>query len=258
MNVVRAIWVSAAFALLLLISAPVQILIVLVAPSLQHHLPKAVFAGAARLMGARVVVRGPAPAAGPLLLVANHVSWIDIIAIGATVPCQFIAKRDVNAWPVFGPLARLIRTCFVDRERRHAVSPVREEMAERFAAGDILILFPEGTSSDGRQVLAFKSALFPGTGPGAPPVQPLSLHYRDTAGRDGAHYGWYADMELLPHMWHIFKGGPFEVNLEFHRVLDDLEAKDRKQQAARSEAIVREGLALAHKGAKETSEIASS
>ncbi|MCP5080084.1 MAG: 1-acyl-sn-glycerol-3-phosphate acyltransferase [Alphaproteobacteria bacterium] len=209
-------------------------------------------------MRANIVVQGDPPRAGPLLIVANHISWIDIIAIGAVVPCQFIAKRDVKSWPVFGPLARLIRTCFVDRERRHAVSPVREEMAGRFAAGDILVLFPEGTSTDGRDVLGFKSALFPGTEPGTPQVQPLTMGYHDAFGRDGAHYGWYADMELLPHMWHVFKGGGFDVSLVFHRALDDVEGQDRKEQAARSETIVREGLALALKGSKETSKFGSS
>ncbi len=258
MNVLRAIWISAAFCFLLISTTPFQILIVLLAPSAQHHLPRFVFAAAARLMGANIVLQGAPPKDGPLLIAANHVSWIDIIAIGAVAPCQFIAKRDVQSWPVFGPLARLIRTCFVDRERRSAISPVREEMAGRFAAGDILVLFPEGTSSDGRQVLGFNSALFPGTGPGAPPVQPLTVSYRDAKGRDGAHYGWYADMELLPHMWQVFKGGKFDVSLDFHSVLDDVEGQDRKEQAARAEAFVREGLALAPKGAKETSEIASS
>lgn len=258
MGVLRAIRVSAAFGLLLIATVPIQLLIVLAAPRLQHHLPRGVFQTAARLMRANIVVRGAPPSAGPLLIVANHVSWIDIIAIGAAMPCQFIAKRDVKSWPVFGPLARLIRTCFVDRERRSAVAPVRQDMNDRFTAGDILVLFPEGTSSDGRTVLEFKSALFPGTDPGAPPVQPLTVSYRDAKGRDGLHYGWYADMDLLPHMWHVFKGGKFDVCLDFHPVLDDVEGQDRKEQAARSEAIVREGLALAPKGAKETSLIGSS
>ncbi len=229
MSVLRAIWISAAFALLLIATAPLQVLIGLAAPSLQHHLPRFVFRSAARLMGANVVVHGTPPTAGPLLIVANHVSLIDIIGLGAVVPCQFIAKRDVKSWPVFGPLARLIRTCFVDRERRSAVAPVRRDMIDRFTAGDIMVLFPEGTSSDGRQVLGFKSALFPGTEPGAPPVQPLTVSYRDAKGRDGVHYGWYADLELLPHMWRVFKGGSFEVTLDFHPILDDVEGQDRKE-----------------------------
>ncbi len=250
MGALRAIWVSAAFALLLIATVPLQIGILLAAPGLQHHLPRWVFKTAARFMGANILVRGRPPAGPPLLIAANHVSWIDIIAIGATVPCFFIAKRDVKSWPVFGPLARLIRTSFVDRERRRAVGPARQEMEARLAAGEILVLFPEGTSSDGRQVLPFKSALFPGTAP----VQPLTVRYRDRRGRDGAHYGWYGDMELLPHMWHVFKGGSFEVDLIFHPVLDGPGPQDRKEQAARCEAIVREGLALAAKAAKETSQ----
>lgn len=250
MGVLRAIWISAAFCLLLIATVPPQILIVLVAPGLQHHLPRWVFKTAARIMGAAISVHGKPPAAGPLVIAANHVSWIDIIALGASVPCFFIAKRDVRSWPVFGPLARLIRTSFVDRERRSAVGPARQEMDDRLAGGEILVLFPEGTSSDGRQVLAFKSALFPG----AAPVQPLTICYRDRSGRDGVHYGWYGDLELLPHMWHIFKGGPFQVDLIFHTVLHGAGPEARKEQAARCEMIVREGLALAAKAAKETSQ----
>ncbi len=251
MGVVRAIGLSAGFSSLLLVTVPLQMLTVLIAPRFQHVLPKWVFGTAARLMGARLRVHGVPPRSGPLLIAANHVSWIDIIAIGATVPCYFIAKRDVRSWPVFGPLARLLQTCFVDRERRSAVGPVRQEMMERFDDGHILVLFPEGTSSDGHQVLEFKSALFPGDGL---TVQPLTLRYGDEKGRDGAHYGWYADMELLPHMWTVFKGGTLQVDLIFHAPLEAQEGHTRKDQAARAEQIVREGLALARKGAKETSQ----
>lgn len=258
MGALRAIWVSTAFSFLLLASVPAQIVIVLLAPGRQHHLPKTVFAAAARIMGANIQARGPLPSTGPLLIAANHVSWIDIIAIGATVPCQFIAKQDVAGWPIFGSLAKLIRTSFVDRERRSAVGGARQDMAERLAENRILVLFPEGTSTDGRQVLAFKSALFPGGGPDGVPVQPLSIAYRDHQGRDGAHYGWFADLELLPHMWQVFKGGRFDVHLTFHAPLEAEQVTDRKQQAARCEEIVREGLALAPKGAKETSLIAPS
>ncbi len=251
MSTARAIGVSAGFSFLLLVTVPMQVLIVLMAPRLQHVLPKWVFGTAARLMGARLQVHGVPPTLGPLLIAANHVSWIDVIAIGATMPCFFIAKRDVRSWPVFGPLARLLRTCFVDRERRSAVGPVRQEMTERFEQGHILVLFPEGTSTDGRQVLEFKSALFTGDGL---TIQPLTLRYSDDQGRDGVHYGWYGDMELLPHMWAVFKGGPLQVDVIFHAPLDPQEGQTRKDQAARAEQIVREGLALAPKGAKETSQ----
>ncbi len=248
-GVLRAIWISVAFCALLLVTVPFQILVVSIVPRWQHHLPKFVFAAAARIMGAKITVQGDAPDRGPLLIAANHVSWIDIIAIGARVPCHFIAKSDVASWPVFGPLARLIRTSFIERERRSAVGSFRDEMTERLSCGEILVLFPEGTSTDGRQVLPFKSALFPGH----VSVQPLSVSYRDGTGRDGNHYGWFAERELLPHMWHVFKGGRFDVTLTFHPPLKAESEQNRKDQAARCEEIVREGLALAPKGAKETS-----
>ncbi|MEM8687455.1 MAG: lysophospholipid acyltransferase family protein [Pseudomonadota bacterium] len=255
MNVVRAIGISAGFSSLLLVTAPLQMLIVIIAPRFQHVLPKWVYGAAARLMGAKLRVQGVPPVSGPVLIAANHVSWIDIIAIGATVPCFFIAKRDVRSWPVFGPLARLLQTCFVDREKRSAVGAVRQEMAGRFRQGHILVLFPEGTSTDGRQVLNFKSALFPSD---EPPIQPLTICYSDDEGRDGVHYGWYSDRELLAHMWAVFKGGPLQVDLIFHARMEVQEGQTRKDRAARAEQYVREGLALARKDAKETSQTQAS
>ena len=131
------------------------------------------------------------------------------------------------------------------------------ELADCYASkleGVTSIVEALAASSDGRQVLPFKSALFPGTAA----VQPLTIGYRDQKGRDGVHYGWYADLELLPHMWHVFQGGAFEVDLVFHPIVDGAEAQSRKAQAAQCETIVREGLALAAKAAKETSQTEAS
>src|SRR5262249_18277563 len=90
------------------------------------------------------------------LIACNHVSWIDITVLSALTPLSFIAKKEVNSWPGFGTLARLQRTVFIDRERRHSTGSSRDEIGERLKAGETLVLFAEGTSSDGFRVLPFK------------------------------------------------------------------------------------------------------
>jgi len=93
------------------------------------------------------------------LIVANHTGWLDIVIFSAVMPLSFVAKSEVGTWPFFGTLARLQRTVFVERVRRSQTGAARDTIRERLLAGDALVLFPEGTSSDGNAVLGFKSAL---------------------------------------------------------------------------------------------------
>ena len=111
------------------------------------------------LLGVRVRVVGAPIAAHPLLIVANHASWLDISVITSAAPVVFVAKREIASWPFFGLLAKLQRSVFVDRERRHKTGEVNAEIAQRLAEGDPVVLFGEGTSSDGNRVLPFRSAL---------------------------------------------------------------------------------------------------
>ena len=94
-----------------------------------------------------------------MLIVANHTGWLDIVIFSAVMPLSFVAKSEVDGWPFFGTLARLQRTVFVERARRSQTGEARDAIRERLLAGDTLVLFPEGTSSDGNEVLPFKSAL---------------------------------------------------------------------------------------------------
>jgi lyso-ornithine lipid O-acyltransferase len=136
-------------------------------------------------------------------------------------PVSFIARHDVNAWPFFGSLARLQRTVFVNRNRRHTTGASRDEMRERLAAGDMLVLFAEGTSGDGTRVLPFKSTFFAAAENSSVAVQPLSVVY--TGHRNlpmPRHlrplYAWYGDMEMPPHLWAAMAHGPIEVKIICH------------------------------------------
>jgi lyso-ornithine lipid O-acyltransferase len=187
-----------------------------------------------KILGMAVSVEGVLPK-NPALLVSNHLSWLDIPLFGSVLPLSFIAKSEVRHWPLFGGMARLQRTVFVDRERRHLTGVKRNEIALRLQAGDTLVLFPEGTSSDGSNVLPFKSSYFGAVEGLDIPVVPVTIIYLGTP----KIYGWYGDMELLPHLWAVLKSGPIAVRVIFHA---PVQKSDRKTMARAAEATVRAAL----------------
>ena len=111
------------------------------------------------LIGVRIREVGVRSTASPALILSNHVSWLDICVITALAPVVFVAKSEVARWPVFGWLAKLQRTIFIDREARQQTGAATREIAGRLLGGDAVVLFAEGTSSDGTRVLPFRSAL---------------------------------------------------------------------------------------------------
>src|SRR5690606_10062293 len=120
-----------------------------------------------RLIGVRLTIEGRVAADRPVLLISNHTSWLDIPVLSAVAPVSFVAKKEVGRWPFVSSLARLQRTVFVDRERRSAVGETTGEIMARLADGDTIVLFAEGTSSDGNRVLPFKTSLFAAAKPTA-------------------------------------------------------------------------------------------
>jgi 1-acyl-sn-glycerol-3-phosphate acyltransferase len=165
--------------------------------------------------------------------------------MSAVAPVSFVAKREVNGWPFFGSLARLQRTVFVDRDRRHKTGEARDEMLERLEDGDILVLFAEGTSTDGARVMPFKSSFFAAAAMTKVPVQPVTLAYSGHWGlpmnrRARPLYAWYGDMDLGPHLWEALASGPIEVTAVCHPVISG--AAGRKAMARVAEEGVRDGL----------------
>lgn len=199
------------------------------------------------LIGVRVRRSGEVAKTRPLLIVANHVSWLDIVVLGAQFPLCFIAKSEVGTWPGIGKLAKLQRTIFVDRQSRAATGRAANEIAGRLGDGDPVVLFAEGTSSDGNRVLTFRSALLGAAsrGVGDTAIQPLAIAY---VGQGGVSLGrsrrpvvaWYGDMELGPHLMEILRRGRFDVELHFGEAL---ETTDRKAAAGAAEHQVRRMLA---------------
>jgi lyso-ornithine lipid O-acyltransferase len=175
----------------------------------------------------------------PVLLVSNHVSWLDIPLLSTVMPSSFIAKREVGTWPFFRNLAKLQRTVFVDRDRRYTTGVKRAEIAARLQAGDSLVLFPEGTSSDGMQVLPFKSSYFGAVEDLDVAVVPVTISY----GGPPRFHAWFGDMDLLPHIWAVLKSGPINARITVHR---PLAKKDRKALAREAEAIIAHTLGQSH------------
>lgn len=211
--------------------------------------------GVARLCGLRIHQTGACADTGrPVLFVANHAGYLDVVVLGALLPACFVAKAEVSGWPVFGWLSGLARTVFVQRDpTRSAVQ--RDELSARLAAGDSLILFPEGTSSDGNRVLPFKSSLFAiaGHDQGRLPVQPVSIAYTRLDGMAVGHawrpfFAWYGAMALAPHLWWFLGLGKVGVELCFHPPLTLAEHASRKALAAHCHRVVARGVGQALTG----------
>ncbi|MFN4008810.1 MAG: lysophospholipid acyltransferase family protein [Pannonibacter sp.] len=211
--------------------------------SVKRYLPCLWHRIATRLIGIRIHQIGRATADRPLLVTANHASWVDITVLGSVMPLSFIAKSEVEGWPVFGLFARLQRTVFVNRTRRSETGAVASRIAERIGDGDVMVLFAEGTSNDGNGVLPFRSALLGAAtkalADGRPvQVQPLSIAYTHLQGlpmdrRTRPHVAWYGDMELAGHLWSIVREGALDVTLTWGEPLRLDAGADRKQLSQR-------------------------
>lgn len=197
------------------------------------------WAGACRLLGLRVRVLGrPAgrPGGRAVVYVSNHTSWLDIPVLGGVLEACFVAKAEVGRWPVVSTVAWLGRTVFVSRRAR-TTGRERDDMRARLNRGDNLILFPEGTSSDGCRVLPFRSAFFSAAEGERPPlVQPVTVVYDRLAGLPVGRVGrpvfsWYGDMELGGHFWRFARWRGTRVTVVLHEPLDPARVASRKALA---------------------------
>ncbi|MGQ3675420.1 lysophospholipid acyltransferase family protein [Xanthobacter sp. TB0139] len=202
-----------------------------------------------RCLGVKVRVEGVPALGRPLLVLSNHCSWLDIPVLGSRMPLFFVAKSEVAEWPLVGLLAKFQRTVFVNRQRRQATSDVNREIARRLKQGDPVVLFAEGTSSDGNRVLPFRTALVGAVRDAFEDVeqvsvQPLSISYVRLQGipMGRQHRGiaaWTGDMELAPHLMEVLRQGAIDVTLSFGPELVLDAAHDRKSVTREAEASVR-------------------
>ncbi len=201
-----------------LLAMPVQAVLLTRAGRAKERFAQVYWRGVARILGLKLRVVGQLAAARPVLFVCNHSSWVDVVALGAALPGCFIAKGDVARWPVINWVAWLGRTIFVTRAR-DTVAREQRELEGRLAAGDNIILFPEGTTSDGNRVLPFAPAFLAlAFCPARPTVQPVTIVYDQLDGRpvhdeDRAEIAWYGDMELAPHFLKLARRNSFRATI---------------------------------------------
>lgn len=253
MGRLRATLILTAFLALTVPLMPLQALFVRTWPSAARRFPHWYHRQVCRILGIRLHVAGALAPGTPVLLISNHTSWLDIPVLSAVAPVSFVAKREVGTWPFVASLARLQRTVFVDRDRKSAAGQSANEIVERLGQGDTVVLFAEGTSSDGNRVLPFLTSLFgaakppPGSSVLPPPdavVQTLSLVYTKLHGvplgyADRPHVGWYGDMEMTAHAWALLQAGPLDVSICIGPPIPLADFADRKALARHSETEVR-------------------
>ncbi len=239
-----------------LMLVPVQRVLLATGSLGARRIPMIYHRGVCRIVGFHVDIRGTQTAKAPVLFVSNHTSYLDIVVLGGIVEGSFVAKSEVANWPLFGTLAKLQETVFVDR-RVSKTAGERDAMTARLENGDRLILFPEGTSNDGNRVLPFKSAYF---GLAEIPVkghplvvQPISIAYTKLdhmpmGRRYRPEFAWYGDMELPSHLWNVFGLGSTTIQVEFHEPVTIERFASRKDMATYCHSVIADGVATAIAG----------
>lgn len=244
------------FALLVVVITLLQACVLLVSKGhLSYILPQVWHWCACRIFGIAVEVRGDIYRQGQVIFMSNHVSYLDIPVLGSVVRGSFVAKQDVAGWALFGFLSHLQQTVFISRARGAAAS-VQAQLDQRLLAGQDLILFPEGTSTDGRDVYPFKSSLFSlvvGSQAHDLVVQPITLQVIQTddrsIGRDSPQealdlYAWHINMDtgLGEHLQRFARLKGARVVLTFHPPLCAKDYSDRKLMAQACYDRVKGGL----------------
>ena len=175
-----------------------------------------------RIFGYSASVTGDIPKSG--LLVSNHLSYLDILAICSTAPSVFVSKADVRRWPLFGWLAALGGTVFIERERRTHVGEVNREIENSLAEGALVVVFPEGTSSDGTDVLPFRASLLEPALRGGHKISVAWLHYELADGDAKQEVCYWGDHTFFSHLIHLLGKKSVRATVrfgKFQRTTDD-------------------------------------
>jgi 1-acyl-sn-glycerol-3-phosphate acyltransferase len=191
-----------------------------------------------QVLGLTVQVRGEPVAFGPALIVANHISWLDIVALHAGRHCCFVAKSDVHHWPLIGRLATGAGTLYIERESRRDALRVVHHMADSLRAGQVLAVFPEGTTSDGVSLLPFHANLLQAAIAADAPVQPVALGFIDRAtGQRSLAPCYIGDDTLAGSLWRTLTSAPITVTLHYG-VPQTCDGRDRRVWAVDLRAAI--------------------
>lgn len=185
-----------------------------------------------RVLGGNTVVDGEPPAA-PFFLASNHLGYLDIVVLAQLLPAVFVAKADVRGWPVIGWLTRLADTLYINRERHADIPRANQSIADTLSAGDSIVLFPEGTSSESDFVLPIRPPLLQVAAERGIAVHTVALHFATRNGDPHAHRAicYYGDMDFVSHVWRLLHIRGFTVTIRFG---DQRHTADHRKQLAES------------------------
>ncbi|MBY0466749.1 MAG: 1-acyl-sn-glycerol-3-phosphate acyltransferase [Burkholderiales bacterium] len=191
-----------------------------------------------QIMGVELHVMGSVPRGGPMLVVSNHVSWLDILVINAVSPARFVSKSDVKHWPLLGELISAAGTLFIERDKRRDAMRVVHHMADSLREGDVVAVFPEGTTGSGQTLLPFHANLLQAAISTDSPVKPVALTYLDSAtGLPSAAPVYVGDTSLLASIWRTLNATGVQARVTFG--LKELsEGRDRRTWAAHLRADI--------------------
>ena len=228
LRMIRVVSIVLFLVLVTLLLLPFQLAGIVFNTRLQRIVPHIYHRILCAVIGIRIREIGRRSNDSPVLILANHASWLDICVISAVAPVVFVAKHEIAGWPIFGWLAKLQRSIFIDRQARHRTGAATQEIAERMLGGDAVVLFAEGTSSNGTHILPFRSALIGAvhhalgetTHHTSVTVQPLSLAYVSLAGLPigrglRERVAWYGDTDLIPHLVGVLSSGAIDVTVSW-------------------------------------------
>lgn len=212
-------------------------------PAARHERIRWWSAGLLRAAGLQLQVKGVAPRPGATLIVANHISWLDIATIHAAAPqARFVSKADVLQWPLLGWLIRGAGTLFIERERKRDAVRVVHAMAEALLAGDAVAVFPEGTTGAGPELLPFHANLLQAAIATATPVQPLALRFSDAGGRHSRAVEFLGETTLLQSVWRVVTARGLTAHVELLPPVGTAHA-DRRALAEHLRALIAQRVA---------------
>jgi lyso-ornithine lipid O-acyltransferase len=220
-NVVRASVKALLFLLLVAVLIVPQLLISCMNAPFSLIIPRFFHLCLLKILNVKVTICGESKHA---LLISNHLSWLDIVALGSIKPLRFVSKKEVESWFLFGFLAKLQQTIFVDRNNRNAIIRSKTELENALITSSV-VLFAEGTTSNGSCVLPFNSSFI------VSPAQAVCISYKNYE-----PIAWYGDMTLPPHLWQVFKMRKINVTIDF---LDEFQQGNRKFISESAELTVR-------------------
>lgn len=255
MRSVRAFLVLTAFFVFTVPLMPLQLLFLWTGSRYARSFPHWYHRQVCKIIGVRITIEGKIAESQGVLIISNHVSWLDICVLSAVAPVSFVAKQEVSTWPFVSWLAKLQRSVFVDRTRRNQVGNKANEIVRRLEAGDHIVLFAEGTSSDGNGVVPFRTALFAAAKPTGGhkmgsnvSAQTLALTYTKVFGlpmgrRGRPQIAWYGDMDMASHAWKLLGLGPLDAHIRIGPPVPLDDFPDRKALARYAEEKVRKDVA---------------